>query len=101
MEFAVLGSEEFVLGFRLAGIRRVYTVQQQELEKKLLETIADSSIGILAINSEDLTKISPNVRKRALESISPVVVPVGGEEGDLREKVKRAIGVDLYKTERD
>ena len=101
MEFAVLGSEEFVLGFRLAGIRRVYTVQQQELEKKLLETIADSSIGILAVNSEDLTKISPNVRKRALESISPVVVPVGGEEGDLREKVKRAIGVDLYKTERD
>ena len=36
-----------------------------------------------------------------MESISPVVVPVGGEEGDLREKVKRAIGVDLYKTERD
>ena len=66
MEFAVLGSEEFVLGFRLAGIRRVYTVQQQELEKKLLETIADSSIGILAINSEDLTKISPNCQEEGV-----------------------------------
>ena len=101
MEFAVLGSEEFVLGFRLAGVRRVYAVQQKELESKLLELIVDNSIGILAMNSADMSKVSANARKKALESISPVVIQVGGEEGDLREKVKRAIGVDLYKTERD
>ncbi len=101
MEFAVLGSEEFVLGFRLAGVKRTYAVQPKELESKLVELIADSSIGILAMNSADLSKVSTNVRKKALESISPVVIQVGGEEGDLREKVKRAIGVDLYKTERD
>ncbi|MDW5561633.1 MAG: V-type ATP synthase subunit F [Methanomassiliicoccus sp.] len=101
MEFAVLGSEEFVLGFRLAGIRRVYAVRPAEYEQKLLDLVADPSIGVLAINAADLSKASPNSRKRAMESISPVVVPVGGEEGDLREKVKRAIGVDLYKTERD
>lgn len=96
-----MGTEEFVLGFRLSGIRRVYAVQQSEFEPKLLELVADPSIGILAINSADLSKVSANARKKAMESISPVVVPVGGEEGDLREKVKRAIGVDLYKTERD
>lgn len=101
MEFAVIGSEEFVLGFRLAGVRRVYAVQPKELETKLLELVADASIGILAINATDLSIVSPHSRKRVMESISPVVVPVGGEEGDLREKVKRAIGVDLYKTERD
>ena len=101
MEFAVIGSEEFVLGFRLAGVQRVYAVQPSEMEDQLLKLVADSSIGILAVNSADLSKISANARKRALESISPVVVQVGGEEGDLREKVKRAIGVDLYKTERD
>jgi V/A-type H+-transporting ATPase subunit F len=101
MEFAVLGNEEFVLGFRLAGVRKVYAVPSNELESKLLELIADASIGILAITSADLSKVSPLARKKAMESISPVVVPVGGEEGDLREKVKRAIGVDLYKTERD
>jgi V/A-type H+/Na+-transporting ATPase subunit F len=101
MEFAVIGSEEFVLGFRLAGVKRVYTVQPQDMDSKLLELIGDSSIGILALNATDLAKISPSVRRKVMESISPVVVPVGGEEGDLREKVKRAIGVDLYKTERD
>jgi V/A-type H+-transporting ATPase subunit F len=33
-----------------------------------------------------------------MESIAPVVVMVGKAESDLREKVKRAIGIDLYKT---
>jgi V/A-type H+-transporting ATPase subunit F len=40
-----------------------------------------------------------NVRQKVLDSVQPVVVPVGRGETDLREKVKRAIGVDLYKTE--
>lgn len=101
MEFAVLGSEEFTLGFRLAGVRRVYAVRPDEYEAKLLELTEDSTLGILAISSSDLTTVSANARKRALESISPVVIQVGGEEGDLREKVKSAIGVDLYKSERD
>ena len=39
------------------------------------------------------------VRQKVMDSIQPVVVPVGGDDSDLREKVKRAIGVDLYKTE--
>ena len=96
-----MGSEEFTLGFRLAGVRRVYAVRPNEYEAKLLELTEDSTLGILAISSSDLTTVSANARKRALESISPVVIQVGGEEGDLREKVKSAIGVDLYKSERD
>jgi len=96
-----LGSDEFTLGFRLAGVRRVYAVRPEEYEAKLSELTEDTTLGILAIDSSDLSKVSANVRKKALESISPVVIQVGGEEGDLREKVKSAIGVDLYKTERD
>ena len=97
MDIAVLGSNEFVLGFRLGGVKRVYTVKPENYEQKLLELIADSSIGVLAIDSKDIDVLSPNGRKKAMESIAPVVVIVGAKEGDLREKVKRAIGVDLYK----
>ena len=101
MDFAVIGSEEFVMGFRLAGVKYVYAVGPEENESKLLELITNRSIGILAVDSEDISRVSSSARKKALDSISPVVVQVGGEEGDLREKVKSAIGVDLYKTERD
>jgi V/A-type H+-transporting ATPase subunit F len=97
MDIAVLGSNEFVLGFRLGGVKRVYTVKPENYEQKLMELIADNTIGVLAIDSVDTEMLSPNGRKKATESIAPVVVMVGAKEGDLREKVKRAIGVDLYK----
>lgn len=100
MDIAVLGSEEFVLGFRLAGVKRVYAAAPKDYEQKIIELIGDSSIGVLAVDSADLERLPPLSRKKVLESIAPVVVPVGKGEGDLREKVKRAIGVDLYKTER-
>jgi V/A-type H+-transporting ATPase subunit F len=100
MDVAVLGNDEFVLGFRLAGVKRIYAVAEKDFEDRILELIADSSIGVLAIDSSDLDKVSALTRKKVLESIAPVVVPVGKGQGDLREKVKRAIGVDLYKTER-
>jgi V/A-type H+-transporting ATPase subunit F len=54
---------------------------------------------VLAIDSSDLELLSPNARRKVTEIIAPVVVMVGKAESDLREKVKRAIGVDLYKTD--
>lgn len=98
MDIAVLGNSEFVLGFRLGGVKRIYTAKPDDYEAKVLELIGDSTIGVLAIDSSDLELMSPNVRRKVMESIAPVVVMVGKAESDLREKVKRAIGVDLYKT---
>ena len=98
MDVAVLGNEEFVVGFRLGGVKRTYIAKPEQYEHKILELIADQTIGVLAIDSDDIDKLSPTARKKVTESIAPVVVMIGKKEGDLREKVKRAIGVDLYKT---
>lgn len=99
MEIAVIGSDEFVLGFRLAGIRRVYVANPDNYQEKMLEAMSQPTIGILAVDAKDLDNLSFTVRHKVMDSIQPVVVPVGGDQSDLREKVKRAIGVDLYKTE--
>ncbi len=101
MDIAVLGNEDFVLGFRLAGLRRAYIACGEEYDQKLMELLEDDSIGILAVDSGDLVNLTPLHRKKVTESIQPVVIPIGRDESDLREKVKRAIGVDLYKTEDD
>ena len=37
MEIAVIGSDEFVLGFRLAGIRRVFVANPDNYQEKMLE----------------------------------------------------------------
>ena len=99
MDIAVIGSDEFTLGFRLAGIRRVFVANSENYQEKILEALSQSTIGILAVDAKDLDNLSYQVRNRVLDSIQPVVVPVGGDESDLREKVKRVIGVDLYKSE--
>ena len=99
MEIAVIGSDEFVLGFRLAGIRRVFVANPDNYQEKMLEAMSQPTIGILAVDAKDLDNLSFQVRQKVNDSIQPVVVPVGANDDDLREKVKRAIGVDLYKTE--
>lgn len=99
MEIAVVGSEEFVTGFRLAGIRNV---QVAEDEKTLLDMVGklmdEPEVGILAIQAGDLQKLPPPLRSRMMESVDPVVIPVGEDTGDIREKIRRAIGIDLYKS---
>ena len=81
-QIGVLGSPDFVLGFNLAGVRRTWAVEPREFPR-----------------GSDLEALPPLQRKKANDSIDPVVVAMGegAGEGDLREKVKRAIGIDLFK----
>ena len=46
-----------------------------------------------------MTSLPPLLRKKASESIEPVIVAMGEGAGqdDLLEKVKRAIGIDIVK----
>ena len=99
MEIAVIGSDEFTLGFRLAGVRLVFIADKDNYQEKLQEAMADANVGILAVNAEDLQNLPTNYRNKIMDSISPVIVPVGGDQSDLRERVKQVIGVDLYKAE--
>jgi len=98
MELAVVGRDDFVLGFKLAGVRKVYGVEPEGFEPKVNEVVADPDVGILVVSTDDLRRLSPGARKRLETVPRPVVIAVGAqEEEDLRTKVKRAIGIDLFK----
>lgn len=99
-DIAVMGSPDFVLGFNLAGIRRTYVADSKEFPKALEKVLAKpENLGILIVQDSDLATLSPSLRKKASDSIEPVVVVMGDAAGqdDLREKVKRAIGIDIVK----
>jgi len=98
MEIAVVGSEEFVVGFRLAGVRRVYGITPDKLQETVVKLMDDVDVGILAVHTKDLERLPLQLRTRMMASVDPVVIPVGEEEGDMRDKVRRAIGIDLYKS---
>jgi V/A-type H+-transporting ATPase subunit F len=101
MEIAVVGKEEFVTGFRLAGVRKVHEVAGEdlaELERKMTQVMEDQDVGILVVMDADFRKVSPALRKTMVESVEPVVVAIGKiEEVDLRERIKNVVGVDLWK----
>jgi len=98
MELAVVGRDDFVLGFRLAGVRKCYSVEPDAVEAKVDEVVDDPDVGILVLATEDLQRMSHGARRRLQTVPRPVVIAVGAkEEEDLRAKVKRAIGIDLFK----
>jgi len=98
MEIAVVGSEEFVTGFRLAGIRRVYGVTPDKFLETVVRVMDEPEVGILAVHTKDLERLPSQLRTKMMASVDPVVIPVGEEEGDMRDKVRRAMGIDLYKS---
>ncbi|MEW5936460.1 MAG: V-type ATP synthase subunit F [Candidatus Thermoplasmatota archaeon] len=99
MELAVVGSEEFVLGFRLAGIKRVVPCTDEGLEEAVTSVLADKEVGILVLHDLALESLPQSMRTKLREGIKPVLITLGEEEEDLRRKVKRVIGIDLYVAE--
>lgn len=92
----VVGSHEFVLGFRLAGIRSTFA-EKAGIEARVASILAEGQASILVLHDEDYNRLSAVMKKRLRESRKPIVISVGRlEEDDLREKIKRVIGVDLY-----
>ncbi len=99
MEIAVVGHNDFVIGFRLAGIRKIYDTTSDNIEEKIQGLLNDKTVGILVIYDEDLKKLSPHMQKVLDDSVEPTVIAIGGkgESTNLREKIKQSVGVDLWK----
>jgi V/A-type H+/Na+-transporting ATPase subunit F len=100
MELAVVGSSDFVTGFRLAGIKKIYEVNNPvELEPAVRKVLEDRDIGILVLYGDDLSKLPEVLRDHINDSVEPTVVTLGGsgQSSNLREKIKQSVGVDLWK----
>jgi V/A-type H+-transporting ATPase subunit F len=99
MELAVVGSGEFVTGFRLAGIKKIFEVNDGELELTVEKILEDREVGILVKHGDDLIKLPEMLRNTINDSVEPTVVTLGGsgESSNLREKIKQSVGVDLWK----
>ncbi len=97
-QIGIVGSETFTLGFRLAGIRRVWpAASEEELERAVAAVRKDADISILVMATRDVGRLSPRTRHDLVASVKPTLVAVGREEDNtLREKIKQAVGVDLW-----
>ena len=98
MELAAVGRDDFVQGFKLAGVRKTVSVGREGLEAQIAKILEDPNVGILVLSADDMSALTNTMRRKLETTPRPVVIAVGKkEEEDLRAKIKRAIGVDLYK----
>lgn len=100
MELAIVGDSLFTLGFRLAGVRKTFTVGEGKttLNDAVRSVLNDPEAGILVMETRDVLKLEPNLRRDVEAAVRPTLVTIGVEEDTgLREKLKQAVGVDLWK----
>jgi V/A-type H+-transporting ATPase subunit F len=99
MEIAVVGNSDFVIGFRLAGIRKIFDATSSDIESKIQDVLNDKSVAILIVHNDELRMLSPHMQQTLDDSVEPTVIAIGGkgESTNLRDKIKQAVGVDLWK----
>ncbi|MBI1969981.1 V-type ATP synthase subunit F [Candidatus Woesearchaeota archaeon] len=100
LEVAVIGSSEFVLGFQLAGVKRIIELEEKENpEKKIMELKQDPAIGIIITDARTMEKLNEYRREEIQASVKPVVVVLSIEaeaQDALRKMILKSIGVDLW-----
>ncbi len=99
----VVGNPDFVLGFRLAGIKNVVEKDSTNLEAYMeaLEDITQrEDSGIIIVDGEDFERV-PLKKRAELESLKrPIIVTLSKKmtaSESLRNKIIQAVGVDLLK----
>lgn len=100
-DIVVVGSSEFITGFRLAGVRNTIVTDRSNIEEVLLTLLKEKKAGVIVLHDADVRQLPRELREMLWDSVKPVVVSIGSEpERDLREKIKRTLGVDLYREEK-
>ena len=97
MEIAVVGSLDFTLGFH-SGVLRLHNKNTEETISIMKNLLNQKEIGVIVIDNSDLLELPERLRIQLSESITPTVLGIGTEEDNtLRESIKSALGVDLWK----
>ena len=98
-EIAVVGKEEFTLGFMLVGVRNMYVDHDsKETHIKLQTMIKDENIGIIVLQQESFDSLPDHFQEDLIKSVKPVVITLSktADAGKLREMIIKSIGVDLW-----
>jgi V/A-type H+-transporting ATPase subunit F len=100
MEIAVVGNSDFTMGFRLVGIKNIYETNGNDgLVPQVQKVLKERDVGILVIHNDDLTSLPEQLKITLDELVTPTTIAIGGagESTNLRDKIKQAVGVDLWK----
>lgn len=96
-DIAVIGRQRFCIGFQLAGVQHVYETDEDGFGSVLNDAL-EADHGIVVVPDDLFRSINRKKRETLQNSVDPVVVSLSeeGESQGLRNRVKQALGVDIW-----
>ena len=93
----VLGSNEFIVGFQLAGIKETIEVSDSPMDD--IKKLKNARASIVIIDEKILESLDKHQRIEVEDSVDPVFIPIStkAEQDSLKRLIKKSIGVDLWK----
>lgn len=101
MEVAVIGGQDFILGFQLTGIRHVVEAQADPTNQ-FLDLRDNEDIGIIITDDSTVEKVQEHERYLLERAPKPILITLstsGAGQEQLRKMIRQAIGVDILKEE--
>lgn len=98
MAIAVLGGNEFVVGFQLAGVKHIIEIDKETDAMETMNKIKnDSEINMVIVDEAVLNRLDRHDRLEIEASVRPVYVPLSSSSSQesLRYLIKKSIGVDI------
>ncbi|MBC8449902.1 MAG: V-type ATP synthase subunit F [Chloroflexi bacterium] len=101
MKLLVIGNQDAVWGFALAGVRGQVATTAEELNRALDAALSDEEVGIVLVTEDVANLARRRVDTLRVSSAVPLVVEIPGPEGPrpdrppLSEVIRRTIGVRI------
>ncbi|MBI4452917.1 hypothetical protein HY637_05795 [Candidatus Woesearchaeota archaeon] len=98
VKIAAAGSNEFVVGFQLAGVKDTFELGKASFnELKSLKSKKD--FGVIVVDEAIMEVLDLHQRIEIEASVNPVFIPVStrAEQDSLKRLIKKSVGVDLWK----
>lgn len=101
---AVVADSDTITGFRLGGIKEVYTVESSEEAPKIIKNLTLEGYSIIITTEKIGDEIRNFIDKITKNRTLPIIVEVPDKTGPIKraadpiqELVKRAIGIETLK----
>ena len=101
MKFFVIGDEETVLGFSLAGIDGETVTNKEETTEALNNALQLKEVGIIIITERIAQTISQQVNQHILKKSFPLIIEIPDRKGpltrkgDIKDMVSKAVGIPI------
>ena len=97
-EIAILGGTEFSLGFQIAGINNLFTIDEENPDQSIKKIMEKPEIGLVIMEEKTLDLLSEEMRDSLGQSIEPVFLTISEQDSneEMKRLIKKSIGVDLW-----